>query len=160
MEWLERRDIEDLDPRAERALREAGQSFQDSARAEQFLAQAIAIAPEHPAVLLGHYRYFLYKHDYPAAERYARRCLAQVACELGLPSVLLDTQKGDTDFTSEDARVRFWLFGMQALGYVLLRRGNEGEGRACLRKVVEVDSTDQTKTQALLEVIERAEMLD
>jgi Flp pilus assembly protein TadD len=155
MDWLDQRRIEDLDPRAERALRAAGQNFQSDAVAEQWLLQAATLAPEHPAVLLAHYRYFLYKHRYQEAERYARRCLGQASDELGLPAVLMDTQPTHADFTSTDPRVRFWLYGMQALGYVVIRAGRQQEGVALMRKVVELDPSDQTKTRVLLEVIEK-----
>lgn len=157
MDWLDQRSHDDLDPRAERALRAAGQSFQCDAEAEQWLAQAAAIAADHPAVLLAHYRYHLYKHHYGHAERYARLCLAQASAELGLPRGLLETQREHADFTSSEVRVRFWLYGMQALGYVLIRAGRLDEGVALMRKVVELDPTDQTKTGALLGVIEAAD---
>lgn len=156
MDWLDQRRIDDLDPRAERALRAAGQNFLSDAVAEQWLAQAATLAPEHPAVLLAHYRYYLYKHRYLEAELYARRCLGQAADELGLPSVLLATQPAHADFTSSDPSIRFWLYGMQALGYVLIRAGRPEEGVALMRKVVELDPSDQTKTRVLLEVIDNA----
>jgi len=160
MDWLDRRHIADLDPRAERALRAAGQSFLNDALAEQYLAEAADLAPEHPAVLIAHYRYHLYKHHYPEAEDFARRCLAQVAAKLGLPSELLATQSSHADFTSDDPLIRSWLYGMQALSYVVLGRGREAEGKAILRKVIEVDPSDQTKTGILLTVIENAEPAD
>lgn len=156
MEWLDRRDIADLDPRAEHALRAAGLHFHEDARAERHLAEAKALAPEHPAVLLAHYRYHFYKHRYPEAELYARRCLAKAAADLGLPEVLLDTAPGDADFTAADPQVRFWLFGMQALGYVLMRQGRESDGRALLSKVIQLDPSDQTKTALLVAAIDRA----
>jgi tetratricopeptide (TPR) repeat protein len=157
MDWLEQRHIHDLDPRAERALRCAGQNFQHDALAEQCLAEAAALAPAHPAVLLAHYRYHLYKHHYPEAEAFARRCLAQVAAKLQLPNDLLATQASHADFTAADPQIRFWLYGMQALSYVVMRRGREAEAIALLRKVIEVDPSDQTKTAILLTVIENAE---
>jgi Tfp pilus assembly protein PilF len=157
MDWLEQRHIADLDPRAERALRRAGLNFQHDAVAEQCLAEAAELAPAHPAVLLAHYRYHLYKHHYPEAEDYARRCLAQVAAKLRLPSDLLATQASHADFSAAEPQVRFWLYGMQALSYVVMRRGRETEALALLRKVIEVDPSDQTKTGLLLKVIENAE---
>lgn len=155
-DWLSRRDYLDLDARAERALRAAGASFQDDAVAERWLNEAAAIAAEHPAVLLAQYRYHLYKHRYEDAEQFARRCLEQVSKELELPSALLDTSPSDADFTSMDPRIRFWLFGMQALGYVVLRSGRLSEAKALLNKVIELDPSDQTKTRVLLGVIEEA----
>lgn len=156
-DWLDLRSIEDLDPRAERALRAAGQSFEEDAVAEQWLLQAATIAPDHPAVLLGQYRYHLYKHHYREAEQYARRCLAQASAELGLPSELLETRATHAEFSSCDPRVRFWLYGMQALAYVVIRAGRAHEGIVLMRKVVELDATDQTKTKLLLAIVENAD---
>ena len=160
MDWLDQRSIEDLDPRAERALRAAGQAFSRDAEAEQWLGQAAEIAPGHPAVLLAYYRYHLYKHRYPEAERFARQLMAGASHDLGLPRSLLDTQPTHADFTASDPRIRFWLYGMQALGWVVIRDGRLEEGKALMRKVVELDPSDQTKTKVLLDVIENAGLSD
>ena len=156
MDWLDQRSIPDLDPRAERALRAAGQDFSNDALAEHWLTQAASLAPEHPAVLLAFYRYHLYKHRYPEAEVFARQLLAQSTAELGLPSVLMDTQPAHADFSAMEPQIRFWLYGMQALGWVVIRDGRLDEGKALMRKVVELDPSDQTKTKVLLDVIENA----
>ena len=157
MNWLEQRYIEDLDARAERALRAAGLHFEHDAEAEHWLSEAASIAPDHPAVMLGHYRYHLYKHHYGEAERYARRCLAAAASELGLPVEPLAACVTQADFSAGDARMRFWLYGVQALGYVVIRAGRTQEGIALMRKLVELDPEDQTKTRVLLSVIDAAE---
>jgi tetratricopeptide (TPR) repeat protein len=154
MEWLDQRHIEDLDPRAERSLRLAGQYFHHDQAAESCLAEAAKLSPDHPAVLLAHYRFYLYKHRFPEAEVFARRCLAQVVDELGLPSVLLATERAHADFTAQEPRIRFWLYGVQALSYVVLRCGRQAEAQALLRKIVELDPSDQTKSRVLLELIE------
>ncbi len=117
-DWLSQRDYLDLDAQAERALRAAGAAFQNDVVAERWLDEAAALAADHPAVLLAHYRYYLYKHRYEEAEHFARRCLAQVARELGLPSTLLDTCASDADFSATEPRVRYWLFGMQAWHWI------------------------------------------
>lgn len=154
--WLDQRHYPDLDPRAERALRAAGLSFRDEARAEQHLREASELAPGHMAVLVAHYRYHLYKHRFADAERYARRCLALSARELGLPENYLEVTGKERDLTSGGPAERFWLFCLQAYGYVLLRCDRHAEGVRALEKLVELDVTDQTKTRALLGVITRA----
>lgn len=158
--WLDQRHYPDLDPRAERALRAAGLSFGDDTRAEQHLREAQELAPGHIAVLVAHYRYHLYKHRFVDAERYARRCLALSARELGLPEGYLDVTGKERDFTSGGTAERFWLFCLQAYGYVLLRCDRRAEGVRALEKVVELDVADQTKTRALLGVIALAAAAD
>lgn len=154
--WLDQRHYADLDPRAERALRAAGLSWHDEGDAKRLLAEAEHIAPTHMAVIVAQYRYHLYKHRFQEAETYAKKCLALSSAELGIPSDFLLATTAHADFTSGEARVRFWLFALQAYGYVLLRCGRAEEGMRALRKVVELDRDDQTKTRVLVDVIAKA----
>lgn len=154
--WLDQRYYDDLDPRAERALRAAGLSWHDEVHARQRLQEAADIAPGHMAVVVAHYRYHLYKHRFEEARGYAERCLSLSSAELRLPadySLVTDTH---ADFVVPDPLVRFWLFALQAYGYVLLRCGQREGGMRALSKVVELDRTDQTKTRALVNVITRS----
>lgn len=159
-DWLAQRHYPDLDPRAERALRAAGLSWQDDAEAERRLAEACALAPQHMAVLIAHYRYHLYKHHFEQAERYAAECLRRVTVELSLPLDPRQVRPDQVDLSSSDARVRFWLFGLQAYGYVLLRCGRRQEGIETLEQLARLDVADQTKTKSLLGVIQRADRED
>jgi hypothetical protein len=154
--WLEQRHYADLDPRAERALREAGLSWHDEDAARRLLAEAAHIAPTHIAVVVAHYRYHLYKHRFREARDYAERCLSLSSTELGLPEDFRAVKSSDADFVAAEPPVRFWLFALQAYGYVLLRCGRPADGMAALRKVVELDGKDQTRTRVLVDVIVRA----
>ncbi len=153
--WIEQRHYPDLDPRAERALRAAGLSWNDEGQAEQELARAESIAPMHMAVLVAQYRYRLYKHRFGEAEAYAGKCLSLSSEELGLPRDYRLVTGEHAKFDSPDPSVRFWLFALQAYGYVLLRCGRRAEGMCALGKVVELDRADQTKTRVLVDVIVR-----
>jgi hypothetical protein len=154
--WLEQRHYADLDPRAEGALRAAGLCWNDEARARERLEEAANIAPGHMAVVVAHYRYHLYKHRFVEAQAYAERCLALSSAELRLPADPLHVTREHADFGAPDARVRFWLFALQAYGYVLLRCGEREAGMEVLGKVVELDTSDQTKTRVLVDVIARS----
>ena len=105
---------------------------------------------------MAHYRYHLYKHRFHEARAHAERCLSLSSSELGLPDDFQLVKSTHADFAAPDSRVRFWLFALQAYGYVLLRCERHATGMAALRKVVELDGTDQTKTRVLLDVILRA----
>ncbi len=156
--WLEQRHYADLDPGAERALRAAGLSWHDEREAEQLLEEAERVAPTHVAVIVAQYRYRLYKHRFAEAETYAARCLSLASSGLGLPDDYRIVTGEHADFTASDARVRFWLFALQAWGYVLLRCGRHADGQRALAKVVELDRNDQTKTRVLVDVIARADL--
>jgi hypothetical protein len=154
--WLDQRHYADLDPRAERALRAAGLCWNDDVQAKERLKEAADIAPGHIAVVVAHYRYHLYKHRFEEARAYAERCLALSSAELGLPADASLVTRDHADFGASDARVRFWLFALQAYGYVLLRCGQREAGMDALGKVVELDTDDQTKTRVLVDVIARS----
>jgi hypothetical protein len=154
--WLDQRHYADLDPDAERALRAAGLCWHDEVEAERLLASAERLAPAHMAVIIAQYRYRLYKHRFPEARAYAEKCLALSSVELGLPNDFRAVRSSQANFAAPESRVRFWLFALQAYGYVLLRCGRTDEGMGALRKVVELDVADQTKTRVLVDVIVRA----
>jgi hypothetical protein len=151
--WLDQRHYADLDPRAERALRAAGLNWHDEATAERLLQEAAGIAPEHMAVVVAHYRYHLYKHRFDAARAHAERCLRLAGDRLGFPEDYRRVAASLADFAAPDAHVRFWLFALQAYGYVLLRCGRREPGMDALRKVAALDPSDATKTRVLIEVI-------
>jgi hypothetical protein len=153
--WLDQRHYSDLDPRAEKALRFAGLSWHEDAQAERWLAEAESIAPTHLAVVVANYRYRLYKHRFEEARIQAERCLCLSAAELGLAQDYRMVTEVDARFTDFDPRVRFWLFALQAYGYVLLRCGRREDGMQALGKVLELDRGDQTKTRVLVDVILR-----
>lgn len=158
--WLEQRAHPDLPREAERELRQAGLAWHRESEAEAHLTRAAELAPGHLAVLIAQYRYHFYKHHYPLAAGYARDCLARVASELGIPADVDAVSKEHADFDGDDPLVRFWLFGMQAYGYVLLRLGERERGAAVLEKVTILDSSDKTKTRVLLQVIAQAGVED
>ena len=152
--WLEGRYHADLDPAAERAIREAGLAWHDEPEAERALAASIA--PGHMAVLTAHYRYNLYKHHYGPAQTCAERLLAATAARLKIPLDWQEVRAAHANFCAQDPDTRFWLFVLQAYGYVLLRLGRCDLAMAAMRHVVALDTEDQTKTRMLLQVIERA----
>lgn len=155
--WLDRRAYPDLHPEAERALRTAALCWHREVEAEVHLDRALELAGGHVAVLIAHYRYRLYKHRFEEAREAAARCLAAAAARLGLPTDFRQVCPGHADFTALDPDVRFWLFTLQAYGYVSLRSGHPDEGRAALEHLTVLDATDQTKTRVLLQVIAAAD---
>jgi len=154
--WVNQRAHADLPSEAERQLRLAGLAWHREEEAEAHLASAEALAPGHLAVLIARYRYHFYKHHYERARRFARACLDAVGDQLGLPRAFEAVTCAHADFRGDDPMVRFWLFGMQAYGYVLLRLGEADQGKAVLEKITALDVDDYTKTRVLLQVIAQA----
>ena len=152
--WLEQRLHPDLPEACERAIRLAGLAWQDEEAAERYLAEAAALAPNHMAVTIAHYRYHFYKHHYAQCVAYAEDCLAALADQLKIPRDYRRVTPFHADFLGDDPVVRFWLWCMQAYGYVLFRLGRS-EGRDVFEKIITLDQNDRMGTRVLLTVIEQ-----
>jgi hypothetical protein len=146
---------------AERALRLAGLSYQDDAAAERHLEAARRAAPDHPAVLIGFYRYYFYKSRLADALLVARICLLRAARDNALDPDWRRVEAEDAVFGQYDAVLpRFYLFTLKAYAYLQLRLGHLAEGRDAARKVVALDPTDKVGARVLLDVLARQEAGD
>ncbi len=125
------------------------------------LRQAEALAPGHPAVLIGLYRFYFYKGRLTECLEVARICLLEAAHYNNLAEDWRQVQSGDADFGSYDAMVpRFYLFVLKGYAYLQMRLGNLDEGVAAAMKLLELDATDKIGATVLLEVHQRMERAD
>jgi hypothetical protein len=152
--WLSRRSYPDLRPEAERELRQAALCWHDEASAEAHLERATKLGDGHLAVWIARYRYHLYKHQFEKARLAAVECLAIAASKLRFSTEYLEVSENDADFREMDPDLRFWMFCLQAYGYVALRCGDAEEGRSALGHLARLDAEDQTKTRLLLKVLD------
>lgn len=151
----------DLPPGAEAELRLAGLAYQSDERAEQHLFQAKALAPDHPAVLIGFYRFYFYKGRLDDALMMARICLLKAARDNALDPDWRKVAAEDADFGSYDAVLpRFYLFTLKAYAYLKLRLGHIDEGRDAALKTVALDPTDKVGAKVLLDVLGRMGVSD
>jgi tetratricopeptide (TPR) repeat protein len=145
-----------LPPLAEAALRRAGLAYQSDAEAERYLCEAKTQAPEHPAVLIGFYRYYFYKNRLEEALVIARLCLLKAARDNALDPDWRRVEAEDAEFGSYDAVLpRFYLFTLKAYAYLKLRLGDLEEGRDAALKVLALDPTDKVGARVLLDVLAR-----
>jgi tetratricopeptide (TPR) repeat protein len=146
---------------AEQALELAGLNYADSPRAEAFLREAEAAAPDHFAVLIGWYRYYFYKGRLAEALEVGQRCLVKTAREKNFATDWRGVRASDGDFGSlDDVTARFYMFCLKGYAYLHMRLGDLGEGRAAARKLLELDPTDRINARLLLDVLQRAESGD
>ena len=146
----------DLPAAAEHALRMAGLAYLSDAEAERQLFQARALAPDHPAVLIGFYRFYFYKNRLEDALVIARLCLLKAARDNALVPDWRHVEPEDADFGSYDAVLpRFYLFTLKAYAYLKLRLGDLDEGRDAARKTLALDPTDKVGASVLLDVLAR-----
>lgn len=146
-----------LPPELELQLQEAGASYHATEVALKHLRAAEALAPDHPAVLIGFYRFYFYKGRLTDALAMAERCLALSARNSGLPADWRETTAGQAIFGRYDSvTARFFLFTLKGYAYLQMRVGNLEEGRAAAAKLIELDPSDKIGARVLLEVAERA----
>lgn len=147
----------DLPEDAERALRQAGLNWNDEVLAESHIRAALEIAPDHPAVRLGAYKFYFYRHRLAEALPHAQACLAHGAARLGLGGDWRRVQPGDAPFTEIDGDARYYLFSLMACGYLLVRLGQAEEGKAILGKVSELDPADALGAASLLRHLDKTD---
>ena len=141
---------------AEHHLRLAGLTYHDDRVAEGHLQKAMAIAPDHAAVLIGLYRYYFYKGRLGEALDVAELCLLKSAGDIGLDPDWHEVKQGDANFGSYDAILpRFYLFSLKGYAYLQMRLGNRDEGRAAVEKLLELDPGNKLGGKVLLEVLDR-----
>ncbi|MBS4095410.1 MAG: hypothetical protein KGZ83_01060 [Sulfuricella sp.] len=155
--WLERACLgQDMPPGAEQSLRLAAQSYSEPEQAEKYLAQALELAPSHPAVYIAFYRHHFYGGRIREALPYSTLCLALARRELGLAGDWWEVAPEDGLFGDVAAfGPRFFLFSLKAYGYLQMRLGNLDEGRRAVNKVLQLDPTDKVGAAVLLDVLNR-----
>jgi len=145
-----------LPAEAEQHLHWAGLAYQRDEVAERHLQQALALAPDHAAVLIGLYRFYFYKGRLNEALEIVRLCLTKAARDNGLAGDWRRVRHEDADFGSYDAVLpRFYLFTLKAYAYLQMRLGDLAEGRAAVMKLFELDPSDKLGAKVLLGVLER-----
>ncbi len=141
---------------AELHLRLAASHYRDGDIAEAHLWQAKAAAPDHPAVLIGLYRFYFYKNRLAEALNMARACIEKAAKDNGLAPDWRNVRRGDASFADFEAVLpRFYLFALKGYAYLNMRLGHLEEGRAAAAKLVELDPGDKIGAKVLLGVLDR-----
>ncbi len=141
---------------AERHLHLAANAYRDDEAAEAHLWQAKAAAPDHPAVLIGLYRFYFYKNRLPEALSIARACLEKAAKDNGLSLNWREVQPEDASFANFEAVLpRFYLFSLKGYAYLNMRLGDVEEGRAAVAKLLDLDPSDKVGAKVLFGVLDR-----
>jgi len=144
-----------LPAEAQKHLDEAAVSYAEGDIALDHLRQAEVIAPNHPAVLIGLYRFFFYKGRLEECLEVCHICLAEAIYHNNLPDDWHQVQAGDADFGSYEMMPRFFLFVLKGYAYLQMRLGNLEEGLVATMKLLELDATDKIGATLLLEVYQR-----
>ncbi len=145
---------------AKKCLDEAATVYADGDRALKLLREAETIAPAHPAVLIGLYRFFFYKGRLEECLEVCHVCLAEASYHNNLPDDWHQVQSSDADFSSYEMMPRFFLFVLKGYAYLQMRLGNLEEGLVATMKLLELDASDKIGATLLLEVYQRKKERD
>ncbi|MCK7472582.1 MAG: hypothetical protein MZV49_01395 [Rhodopseudomonas palustris] len=146
---------------AQQHLDQAAALYHRAELAEQHLCEALALAPDHAAVLIGLYRFFFYKGRLHEALELACQCLIKAARDNNLPLDWHCVHATDAAFSDFGAALpRFYLFSLKAYAYLQMRLGDLDEAHAAIGKLLELDPSDKINAKLLLGVWERREYGD
>ncbi|MHB8884560.1 MAG: hypothetical protein ACYC5H_05655 [Methylovirgula sp.] len=145
-----------LPPTAQDHLAAAADCYADGERALGHLRAAEQIAGNHPAVLIGLYRFYFYKGRLEECLEVAHVCIAEAAYHNNLAADWHDVSRDDAAFGSyDDMMPRFYMFVLKGYAYLQMRLGNLEEGLAAAMKLLDLDPTDKIGATLLLEVHQR-----
>lgn len=156
IDWLEAACLGGrLAPAVQWEMNAAAAAYCDDDVAETHLQRAYLLAPEHPAVHIGLYRFYFYKNRLREALAVAERCLEKAARDNAIPIDWRAVSPGHADFSTYAALPRFYLFTLKACAYLHMRLGALEPGAAMLGKLTELDPADRMNGSVLGGVLAR-----
>ncbi len=142
----------DRDPMA--AVTAASALWGEPERAESLLLQAMDDAPESEAVLIALYRFYFYRGELSKALTLAERCITHAAQNIGINPDWRKVVSGAIDFGDFSLpRHRFYLFSLNAYGYLLARLGRMADSEEALSAVMRLDPNDRIGSSQLLGMV-------
>lgn len=152
---------EGLPEEVERLLHAAALSYDQDDVAHKYLMEARALAPTHPATLIGLYRFYFYKGRLRECLGVAESCLTRAAIDNSLPLDWRQVTPQDAAFGDYDAIApRFFMFSLKGYAYLSMRLGDFEESAAAIDKLLELDPADKIGAKVLLGVLERRGLED
>ena len=152
---------EGLPEEVERLLHAAALSYDQDEVAHKYLVEARALAPTHPATLIGLYRFYFYKGRLRECLGVAESCLTRAAIDNSLPLDWRQVTPQDAAFGDFDAIApRFFMFSLKGYAYLSMRLGDFEESAAAIDKLLELDPADKIGAKVLLGVLERRGLED
>lgn len=113
--------------------------------------------PDNLIIIVALYRFYYYQHRYQETLNIAEKALAIAAGKLGLRvdwPKLTEQDLGMGVFVSMGL-IRFYMLGLKASAYVLMRMEQIEEAYARLKKITELDPSDQFGADFLLKMAEK-----
>jgi tetratricopeptide (TPR) repeat protein len=135
-------------------LMQAVEQWEDTAKSEQYIYQALEKAGENYEVLIGAYRYFFYKNQQKMALKIAQMVLDKIKTEEQLPESWED-QKPRLIQDKEQPKIRLYLNAYAAMGYILARLGEVEQAKQITEQIKEIDTKRESSATTVFEVLTR-----
>lgn len=141
----------------EQLLTKAAESY-PAQETEKILKDLHMRLPDSLTVIVALYRFYYYQHRYHDALDIASTALNVSADKLGLRitdwTELTESDLGVGVFVSMGF-IRFYMLGLKASAYLLMRIGEIEQAHARLMKIAELDPSDQFGSAFLLQMAEK-----
>lgn len=150
---------EPLTAEQESLLQQASEIYPE-AEAEHLLDRLFAQKPGSLTVLVAMYRFYYYQHRYEDALGIAELAIKVSAKMMGLTlgwERLSEQYLGQGVFVSMGL-IRFYMLALKGSVYLLMRLGRIDEAIPRLKKIVELDPSDQFGAAFLLRVAEKEQV--
>lgn len=128
-----------------------------SKKTEDILLNLQSRLPENLTIIVALYRFYYYQHRYHDALDVSERALAVSAAKLDLHvdwQNLTESHLGNGVFVSMGL-IRFYMLGLKASAYLLMRIDEIEQAHERLKKIVELDPADQFGAAFLLKMAEK-----
>jgi len=129
-------------------------SAKSEAVQEQSLLRARTLWPDEPDTHIALYKYYFVCGKYNLAETAVWQALKIAAALIGCNRNYRKLDKCSADWARKSGPERLYLFSLKALGVCRLRRGRVLAAASVLRKLRELDESDDIGGAAYLEIAE------
>lgn len=124
---------------------------------ETILLDIFTRLPDNLIIIVALYRYYYYQHRYEDALDIASRALSVSAAMMDIDvdwKGMTEHHLGQGVFVSMGL-IRFYMLGLKASAYLLMRIGDVEEAHSRLKKIIELDPADQFGAAFLYQMAER-----
>ena len=134
-------------------LLEATRVYPDLAATEALLEKAHDMAPRQLEVYYARYKFYFYNKRLELAEKVARQGLKEAALQAGFDEDWTSLDQDATNWSQPDDTVRFYLYTLKALGFILMRQERFSESESVLKNLARLDQLDHVGGSVVKDIL-------
>ena len=134
-------------------LLEATRVYPDLAATEALLEKAHDMAPRQLEVYYARYKFYFYNKRLGLAEKVARQGLKEAALQAGFDEDWASLDQDATNWSQPDDTVRFYLYTLKALGFILMRQERFSESESVLKNLARLDQLDHVGGSVVMDIL-------